>query len=103
MKVKTIETDEFDQEVLQSKIPVLVDFSAVWCGPCKAMEPIMEKIAEEQLGKCHAVKIDIDNSPEIASRYGVRAVPTVILFKDGKPASTSVGRSSKDKLLKMLE
>ncbi|MGE3228871.1 MAG: thioredoxin [Hyphomicrobium sp.] len=81
----------FDEEVLQSKEPVLVDFFAEWCGPCKAMAPALEQVASEQKGKVKVVKLDVDQSPAITTRYGIRAMPTLIVFKDGKVAGQHVG------------
>jgi len=81
----------FDEEVLKSTEPVLVDFFAEWCGPCKAMAPALEQVASEQKGKVKVVKIDVDQSPAITTRYGIRAMPTLIVFKDGKVAGQHVG------------
>jgi thioredoxin 1 len=92
----------FDAEVLQSKDPVLVDFSATWCGPCKVLAPIVEKIADENVGKYRVGKLDIDDAPEITKRYGVRGVPTVIVFKGGEKIDQHVGVTNRETLLKML-
>jgi thioredoxin 1 len=92
----------FDAEVLQSKEPVLVDFSATWCGPCKVLAPIVEKIADENAGKYRVGKLDIDEAPEITKRYGVRGVPTVIVFKGGEKVDQHVGVTNRETLLKML-
>jgi len=81
----------FDDEVLKSSEPVLVDFFAEWCGPCKAMAPALEQVATEHKGKVKVVKIDVDQSPAITTRYGIRAMPTLIVFKDGKVAGQHVG------------
>ncbi len=81
----------FDQEVLQASEPVLVDFHAVWCGPCKAMAPALDQIAQEMHGKVKVVKVDVDENPGITSTYGIRAMPTLILFKDGKVAAQHTG------------
>jgi thioredoxin 1 len=93
----------FETEVLQSKVPVLVDFSAVWCQPCKALAPIVDQVADETVGTFKVTKIDIDESPATARRFGIRGVPTVIVFKDGQVASTHVGMTNKQKLVTMLQ
>lgn len=81
----------FDQEVLKSAEPVLVDFHAVWCGPCKAMAPALEQVAAEMKGKIKVVKIDVDENPKVTGTYGIRAMPTLILFKGGKVAAQHTG------------
>jgi thioredoxin len=83
--------DDFDTEVLQSSIPVLVDFTATWCGPCQRLAPIVEDLAVEYKGKVKVGKVDIDEAQEIAGRYGIMSVPTVMTFRDGKPQDTIVG------------
>ena len=81
----------FDQEVLKSTEPVLVDFHAVWCGPCKAMAPALEEIARDMKGKVKIVKLDVDENPKVTGTYGIRAMPTLILFKGGKVAAQHTG------------
>jgi len=81
----------FAQEVLQSAEPVLVDFFAEWCGPCKAMAPALEQVAEELKGKVKVVKLDVDQNPKVTGDYGIRAMPTLIIFKDGKVAAQHTG------------
>lgn len=93
----------FEEEVLQSELPVLVDFWAPWCGPCRMMGPIVEQIAAEQEGKAKVVKINIDESPAIAERYGIATIPTLMVFKAGEPAATAVGARPKAAILGMLE
>ncbi|MEM7154021.1 MAG: thioredoxin [Myxococcota bacterium] len=83
--------DGFDSEVLQSQVPVLVDFWATWCGPCRALAPHVETVAHEFAGKLKVVKMDIDNNPQTPSKLGVRSVPTLILFKDGQVADKMIG------------
>lgn len=90
----------FDQEVLKSDKPVLVDFTATWCGPCKMLAPILDKVADEKAGKIKVVKLDIDRSPRIASQYGIRGVPTVMVFRDGQRAGQHVGLMNYDALVK---
>jgi thioredoxin 1 len=92
----------FEKEVLQSQQPFLLDFSAVWCGPCKMLAPIVEKIADENVGKFRVGKLDIDDSPGVAAKFGIRGVPTVVVFKDGKEAGRHVGVTNKETLLKLL-
>lgn len=98
----TIDETEFSQEVLQSSTPVLVDFSAVWCGPCKKQADILTELAA--LNKdLKVVKIDVDDSPTLASQFGVRSLPTMILFKDGKPTDKKVGLTSLNSLLELVK
>ena len=81
----------FDAEVLKSTEPVLVDFHAQWCGPCKAMAPALEQVAAEMKGKVKVVKLDVDENPKVTGTYGIRAMPTLILFKGGKVAAQHTG------------
>ena len=81
----------FDNEVIKSAEPVVVDFFAEWCGPCKAMAPALEQVAQEMAGKVKVVKIDVDQNPEITQRYRIQAMPTLMVFKDGKVAAQQVG------------
>jgi thioredoxin 1 len=92
----------FDSVVLKSDTPVLVDFTATWCGPCKALAPIVEKIADEFTGKVKVGKLDIDANPQITAKYGVRSVPTVLIFKGGQKIGQHVGLTSRDKLVQLL-
>jgi thioredoxin 1 len=102
-KVPPLEEKDFDKEVIQSPIPVLVDFGATWCGPCKALAPIVEKIADDFKGKVKVVTVDIDDCPEVTKKYGVRSVPTVLVFKGGQKMGQSVGLTSRENLVKLLE
>ena len=79
-----INSDSFDAEVIEEKLPVLVDFSAVWCGPCKMLDPLVEEISMEHAGKLKVVKLDVDHNPEIAMKFNVMSVPTLILFSGGE-------------------
>ena len=90
---------EFDQEVLKSEVPVLVDFWAAWCAPCKAIAPALEQIAGSLQGKLKIVKLNVEENMSVPSRYGVRGVPTLLLFKAGDVKETLVGGLSKDKIL----
>jgi thioredoxin 1 len=92
----------FEGEVLGSAVPFLLDFSAVWCGPCKVLNPIVERVADEFKGKARVGKLDIDDSPATASKFGIRGVPTVLVFKDGKEAGRHVGVTNKETLIKLL-
>ena len=100
-QVFTAET--FDQEVLGSSIPVLVDFTAIWCGPCQKLGPILEELAGEYAGKVKIGKVDIDQNQDLASRYGIMSVPTVMAFKGGSPHETIVGLYPKSHLKARIE
>ena len=97
-----VKTSDFDHEVLQSDKPVLVDFWAEWCGPCHAVSPILDKIAAEREGVLKLVKVNIDEEQELALRYGVQSIPTMILFKDGEPAAAAIGAQPKGALERAL-
>ncbi len=90
--------DSFDTDVLKASGPVLVDFWAEWCGPCKMIGPALEEIAAEMKGKVVVAKVNIDDNPDSPNKYGVRGIPTMILFKDGKPVATKVGAAPKSVL-----
>ena len=94
------ETNNFEQEVLKSEKPVLVDFYADWCGPCQMMGPVIEEISEELDGKAKVGKINVDENPDIAVEYNVMSIPTLIIFKNGKEVKRYVGVTSKEELLK---
>ena len=91
MNMKQIRSNEFQKEVLESSIPVLVDFAASWCGPCKMMGPVLEQLSAEYEGKVKIVKVDIDESMDLAQKYQIMSVPNMIFFKDGAPKDAVVG------------
>ena len=96
-------TDEtFADEVINADTPVLVDFWAAWCGPCRVVAPILEQIAEEQEGKLKIAKVNIDEDQEYASQLGIASIPTLILFKDGRPVEKLVGAYPKDRIVEKL-
>ena len=103
MGVIHLKAEEFDQEVIKSKIPVIVDFFAEWCGPCQAMVPIFEEISEKFKNKIKFIKINVDESQEIAQNYSVMSIPTLIIFKDGKVNQTLVGLQNSESLVTILE
>ena len=90
----------FQIEVLESSLPVLVDFTAVWCGPCKMLDPLVKQLAQEWEGKVKVVKLDVDDSPQLAMDYQVMGVPTLMLFKGGRPVERVTGYQPKDRLEK---
>jgi thioredoxin 1 len=100
--VLEINDGNFETEVLSSEVPFLLDFSAVWCGPCKVLAPVVEKLANEYQGKVKVGKLDIDESPGVASKFGIRGVPTVVVFKGGKESGRHVGVTNKETLLKLV-
>jgi thioredoxin 1 len=103
MATKTITDASFATDVLQADGPVLVDFWAEWCPPCKAIGPALEEISDELAGKVTIAKLNIDDHPDAPAKYGVRNIPTLIIFKDGAPASTQLGAAPKSKLKGWIE
>jgi thioredoxin 1 len=101
--VKTVSDRTFQSEVLQSNEPVLIDFTATWCGPCKQLAPIIDELAKEYNGRLKVAKLDIDDSPETPSSLGIRGVPTVIVFKGGKEVGRQVGLAPKYKLVTLFQ
>lgn len=94
--------DNFEQEVINSDTPVLVDFWAEWCGPCHAVAPVLDRIVEEQAGALKLVKVNIDEERELAERYGIASIPTMILFRDGQPSVSVIGAQPKGAIERTL-
>lgn len=103
MATKTVTDASFQQDVLNASGPVLVDFWAEWCGPCKMIGPSLEELSEELADKVTIAKLNIDDSPDAPTKYGVRGIPTMILFKDGQPVATKVGAEPKGRIQGWLE
>ncbi len=93
----------FEEEVLKSSTPVLVDFWAEWCGPCKMLSPIIEELAKDNSGKLKVAKMDVDANSETPAKFGIRSIPTLILYKDGQPVATKVGAATKSQLQQFVD
>jgi thioredoxin 1 len=101
--ILTVTDDSFDADVLGSELPVLVDFWAEWCGPCKMIAPVLEEIAEDYAGKLKIAKLNIDQNEATAPKFGIRSIPTLILFKNGAAEATKIGAMSKSELVAFIE
>lgn len=101
--MKEINTEDFEAEVVNSDIPVVVDFYAPWCGPCKAISPILQKLSEEYEGRVKIVKINTDENSDLASEYSIRSLPTIMFFSLQKLEKTLVGSANRDKIVKEIE
>lgn len=102
-KILYVSDDSFEQDVLQSSQPVLVDYWAEWCGPCKMIAPVLDEIADEYDGKVTIAKLNIDENPNTPPKYGIRGIPTLMLFKDGEVEATKVGAVSKSQLTAFID
>ncbi len=99
---KDVTKATFEQEVLQSSVPVLVDFWAPWCGPCRMLSPTLEELGKELAGSASVVKVNVDEEPELAAKYGIMSIPTVIVFKAGQVAGKTIGFRPKEDFKKMV-
>ena len=103
MSISHVTDASFDEDVLKAEGPVLVDFWAEWCGPCKQIAPTLEDIAKDYDGRVRVVKVDIDSNPQTPSKYGVRGIPTIMMFKGGEVAAMKVGALPKSKLYEWVD
>jgi len=101
--IKNVTDTSFQADVLESELPVLVDFWAEWCGPCKMIAPLLDQAANDYQGRVTIAKINVDDNPDTAAKFGVRGIPTLMLFKDGQAAATKVGALSKSQLTSFID
>jgi len=102
LNVIEVDDDTFEREVLAAEVPVLVDFGAPWCPPCKALKPVVERVAAETVGRIKVVTVDTDASPRISQRYGIRGVPTLLVFRKGEKTAQHLGATTREKVLELL-
>ena len=102
-KIVTLTNGNFESEVKNAGTPILVDFWAEWCGPCRMVAPVLEQIADEMHGKVRIGKVNVDEESSLAGRYGIQSIPTLLLFKDGRVVDQYIGATSRDVLVKMLQ
>ena len=102
MAVITVNDENFEKEVLQSRMPVLLDFWATWCGPCKMMTPVVEELATEKEGTIKVCKVNVDDEPDLAQKFNIMSIPTFVAIKEGKVVGTSVGVQTKQQILELF-
>ena len=102
MAVTNVTSDNFDEVVAKSDIPVLLDFWASWCGPCRMLSPVVDEAAEENEGRFRVGQVNVDDEPELAARFGIMSIPTLIVFKNGEPVNKSVGVIPKEEIISLI-
>lgn len=102
-RILVLNEDNFDVEITKAEGPVLVDFWAAWCGPCKTIAPTLEQLAEEMHGQAHVAKVNVDDNGDLANRFGIRSIPTLVVFKDGKVVDQMIGAGPKEQIRRLVE
>ena len=102
-QILTLNDDNFDEQVAKLDGPILVDFWASWCGPCKTVEPALDELAEEMSGQAHVAKINVDENGNLVNRFGIRSIPTLLVFKDGKVVDQMIGAAPKQQIRRMVD